>query len=522
MQLDQIKTQSSLPYSLYHSQQISACEGKAALLSGITLYGLMQRAGQASFDVLKMHFPDAKRVLVFTGKGNNGGDGYIFASLAFQAGLSVQLCQIGDSSELTSGAASARDNWLNGNGLIEGIEKADFKAADVIVDALFGTGLSREVSADYKTLIDTINATPIPVMSMDIPSGLGADCGTVHGTAIHAQVTVCFVGLKQGLFTGQAIDYCGQIYFSGLGVDRQFKELAVCDVKRVSYHKLSQLLPPRQGDCHKGEFGRVLVVGGNLGMSGAIRLAGEAALRAGTGLVRVLTRQENLMVINIARPELMATTIEKETADSITFSDWPSHLVIGPGLGSDEWAEQLVECLINSEIPSVVDADALSLLVNRNVYKNNWILTPHPGEAAQLLGCSVADISVDRFDAVRKIQKKFGGIVILKGAGSLICDDQQVYVANVGNPGMASGGMGDVLSGIIGALLAQGLSPLTAAQLAVCIHGEAGNLAAQNEQRGLLASDLFPYIKKLVNPKCVDYLQKNYKMPNKPLNLVDD
>lgn len=522
MQLAQIKTKSSLPYSLYHSQQISAFEGKAALLSGITLYGLMQRAGKACFNVLKMHFPDAKRILVFTGKGNNGGDGYIFASLALQAGLSVQLCQIGNASELTAGAANARDDWLADNGQISVIEKADFQAADVIVDALLGTGLSREVSADYKTLIETINASHIPVLSVDIPSGLGANCGTIHGTAINAQVTICLVALKQGMFTGQAIDCCGQIYFSGLGIDRQFKELTVSDVARVNYRQLLKQLTPRQGDCHKGEFGRVLVVGGNLGMSGAIRLAGEAALRAGAGLVKVLTRQENLLVINIARPELMASTIEDENTHGDAFSDWPSHLVIGPGLGQDEWAEQLIDQLIYCQLPCVVDADALNLLVHRNVYKDNWILTPHPGEAAHLLGCSVADVNADRFAAVRKIQKKFGGIVILKGAGSLICDDQQVYVANVGNPGMASGGMGDVLSGIIGALLAQGLSPQTAAQLAVCIHGEAGDLAAQNEQRGLLASDLFPYIKKLVNPKCVDYLQKNYKVQNKPLHLVDD
>ncbi|WP_354623386.1 NAD(P)H-hydrate dehydratase [Psychromonas sp. MME2] len=518
MYSEQIKTRASLPQTLYHSQQIKIFESKAAMLSGVTLYGLMQRAGEACLAVLKMHFCDAKQILIFTGKGNNGGDGYILAQLAKQAGLSVQLCQMGSSYDLRGDAAIARDSWLAAGGCIESVTEADFSRADLLVDALLGTGFTGELRPEYQILIEQINESSIAVLSVDLPSGLDANCGTLHSHAVKAQATVSFVGLKQGLFTGHANDYCGQIYFTGLGISAQFSKLASSEVSRIGYQELCVHLLPRSRYCHKGMFGRVLLVGGNLGMSGAVRLAGEAALRSGAGLVKILTRVENQGYINIGCPELMVIIQEQQK----NFMDWPTHLVIGPGLGQDVWAQQLFKLITMSELPCVVDADALNLLAENNLYKNNWVLTPHPGEAAKLLACTVQDIEADRFAAVRKIQRRFGGIVILKGAGSLICDHQHIYVANVGNPGMASGGMGDLLSGIIVALLAQGLNPLVAVQLAVCLHGEAGDLAARYEQRGLLASDLFPYIKKLVNPKCLNYLQKNYKMQSRPSYLADD
>lgn len=497
---EQIKTQCSLPHSLYRAQQVKDNEGQAAHLAGSSLYGLMKRAGEACYQVFQTSFADARHVLVLTGRGNNGGDGYVFAAIAKDAGLFVQLCQMGDAADLTGDAAQARNGWLVEQGVIADIAQADFENADVIVDALLGTGLSGPVRGEYQQLIARINEAGKPVLSVDIPSGLNADTGAVSNIAVKAAATITFVALKQGLFTGRAAEYSGQIYFSGLGVSEQFATLCASSATRISYPQLSGLLAPRSRISHKGLFGRTLLLGGNIGMPGAVRLAGEAALRTGAGLVKVVTRQENQLAVISGRPELMLENSAQKTAHSNSLEEWATNLVIGPGLGRDGWAKNLFDYALASALPTVLDADGLNLLASDPVCKDNWILTPHPGEAANLLGCSTLRIEEDRFTAVRDLQHRFGGVVILKGAGTLICDAQQIYVANVGNPGMASGGMGDVLSGIIGGLLAQGLNLPQAAQLGVCIHGGAADLAAAEDERGLLASDLFPYIRKLVNP----------------------
>jgi hydroxyethylthiazole kinase-like uncharacterized protein yjeF len=497
---DQIKIKCSLPHSLYRAQQIKDFAGLAAEQASTSLYGLMNRAGQACYDVFKSHFPEAKNVLVLTGEGSNGGDGYIFAAIAKESGLQVQLCQVGDASELTGDAAEARNAWRVEQGIIDGIEQADFDKADVIVDALLGTGLFGMVRAEYQRLIHKMNQTGKPILSVDIPSGLNPDTGAIKEVAVNAQVTVCFVGLKQGLFTGRSAEYCGEIYFSCLGVEKEFKALCQSTVSRVTYSDVSHYLQPRSRTSHKGFFGKTLVIGGNVGMPGAARLASEAALRCGSGLVKVLTLAENLLTVLSGRPELMGEGVDIEHFDGGAIRDWATVLTIGPGLGTDLWAKTLLDYVLASELPTVADADALNLLVDNPTWKDNWILTPHPGEAATLLGCSINQIENDRFSAVRNLQRSFGGVVVLKGAGTLICDGKQVYVKNVGNPGMASGGMGDILSGIIAGLLAQGLDSLQASILGVSIHGLAADAAAKSDERGLLASDLFPYIRKLVNP----------------------
>ena len=497
---DSLKVKSSLPHSLYRAQQIKDFEGLAAEQAGTTSYGLMKRAGQACYQVFSTHFPEATKILVLTGQGNNGGDGYVFAAIAKDAGLNVQLCQVGDAAKLTGEAAEARNAWRIEQGVIDGIEQADFEGADVIVDALLGTGLLGTVRAEYQRLIHKINQTAKPVLSVDIPSGLNADTGCITDVAVNADATICFVGLKQGLFTGRSAEHCGTIYFSGLGVQEQFESLCRNTVARITYDDISHYLSPRSRTSHKGFFGKTLVVGGNIGMPGAARLASEAALRSGSGLVKVLTRPENLLTVLAGRPELMGVGVDTEGLNKEIIEDWASVMAIGPGLGKNEWAQTLLDYALESEMPMVVDADALNLLVDKPAWKENWILTPHPGEAATLLGCSISQIEEDRFSAVRNLQRSFGGIVVLKGPGTLICDGKRVYVANVGNPGMASGGMGDVLSGIIAGLLAQGLDLMQASILGVSIHGLAANMAAESDERGLLASDLFPYIRNLVNP----------------------
>ena len=498
---DQIKMQSSLPHSLYRAQQIKDFEGLAAEQMGTTLYGLMKRAGDACYQVFKHHFPEATKVLVLTGRGNNGGDGYIFAAIAKDAGLNVQLCQLGDDKALTGDAAQARNAWRIEQGVIDSIENADFDQPDVIVDALLGTGLLGSLRAEYQRLIHKINQTDKAVLSIDVPSGLNSDSGAIAEVSVKADVTVCLVGLKQGLFTARSAEHCGKIYFAGLGIEEAFQALCQTTVCRITYPDVCHYLKPRSRTSHKGFFGKTLIIGGNKGMPGAARLASEAALRCGSGLVKVLTVPENLLTILAGRPELMGESVDLEQFDGQVIKEWASVLTIGPGLGQDQWAQILFDYVLASDLPTVVDADALNLLVAKPHWKDNWVLTPHPGEAATLLGCSINEVEMDRFSAVRNLQRNFGGVVVLKGAGTLICDGKKVYVKNVGNPGMASGGMGDVLSGIIAGLLAQGLDPLQACTLGVSIHGLAADAAAGPNERGLLASDLFPYIRELVNPQ---------------------
>lgn len=495
-----MKQVTSLPHPLWRGQQVRDFEGLAAAAAGIKTYALMDRAGRSAFQQLQLRWPDAKDILVLCGHGNNGGDGYVLAALAKDAGLHVQVCHLGEPSTLTGDAATARNAWLVEQGVSHEVTLANYDV-DVIVDGLIGTGLSGEVRAEYQQVIAAINGASCPVLALDVPSGLCADTGYVASVAVEADVTLSFVALKQGLFTGQAAQYCGEVVYDGLGIEQEFEQQGQTLVERVEYAQLSGLLKQRHKSGHKGQYGKVALAGGNLGMPGALRMAGEACQRSGAGIVKAITREENILAILSGRPELMVQSFNGHDWQLNDVLEWATTLVVGPGLGQDEWAKTLLTRFLDNPLPKVVDADALKLLVEMPQWHDNWILTPHSGEAAHMLGCSVDKVERDRFTAVRNIQQSFGGVVVLKGPGSLIYDGKTLLVANVGNPGMASGGMGDVLSGIIGGLLGQGLSLFDAAALGVCIHGQSADLAAQYGERGLLASDLLPFVRQLVNPK---------------------
>ena len=329
---------------------------------------------------------------------------------------------------------------------------------------------------------------------MDSPSGLNADTGNVMGCAVKADYTVTFIGLKQGLFTGQAADYCGEISYASLAVPESIFQEVLASAVRV----VKTPLPRRDRCSHKGNYGHVLIVGGDSGYSGAARLAGEAALRVGAGLVSIATRAEHAGLMNLNRPELMCHGVE--CAEQLSgLLEKVSVVVIGPGLGQSDWAKELFMATITAQKLLIIDADGLNLLARSPVKNPDWILTPHPGEAARLLSCSTTEIQQDRFAAVAAIQAKYKGIAILKGAGTLIATEDDCAVSTTGNPGMASGGMGDVLAGVIAGLLAQGLSLKNAAQQGVHIHGLAADLAADKDgERGLLASDLMPYLRRVV------------------------
>lgn len=267
----------------------------------------------------------------------------------------------------------------------------------------------------------------------------------------------------------------------------------------IQFGEFKQLLTPRTRDAHKGLFGHALIVGGNHGMIGAARLAGEAALRVGAGLVSVATQSESITAIISGRPEIMAYAV-KAGKDLMPLIKKATTIVLGTGLGLTHWSKQLFTRVLAAPHAKVLDADALNLLAKQAKQSNHWILTPHPGEAARLLNCTVKAIQANRVKAVKALQKQYGGVIVLKGAGSLVCTNHSLRICLAGNPGMASGGMGDVLSGVIGGLLAQHFTLRQAAECGAYLHATAGDKAAKlNGERGLIASDLFAYLPELIN-----------------------
>lgn len=486
----------NLPAILYSTEQVRELDRIAIEEHGIPGLTLMTQAGQDAFALLQDRWPDVLKIVVFCGSGNNAGDGYIVALEARLIGKQVSVITVSPDVNLHGDALLAYQQYIESGGRVIDYHKDIEFDADVIVDGLLGTGLGREVTGLYAHAVAAINQNNSPVLSLDIPSGLHADSGCVMGCAVKADCTISFIGLKQGLFTGQAADYCGAIYFSSLAVPDQIYQGINSNIKRVN----SVTIPQRNRCSHKGSNGHVLVIGGEQGFSGAVRLAAEAAARSGAGLISIATRTAHASLIAIARPELMCHGVEYQD-DILPLLNRSSVYAIGPGLGKNQWAKELFNTTLALKKPMVIDADALNLLAETPVHYDQWVLTPHPGEAARLLQCTVAEIQQDRFRAVSQLQQKYGGIVILKGAGSLIADCENIYVSNTGNPGMASGGMGDLLTGIVAALIAQGWSLLDAATTAVYVHGKAADRAIVDGERGLLASDLLPHIRKLLNNK---------------------
>jgi len=323
----------------------------------------------------------------------------------------------------------------------------------------------------------------------------------VLGVAVKADLTVTFVGLKLGLFLDAAPELVGELRFSDLEIPPECRAGLTPEVRRINRNVVTAALPRRRRTAHKGDFGHLLLIGGGPGMPGAIRLCGEAALRSGAGRVSIATHASHHAQIGAGRPELMCHAVEV-LADSGEPLKSVTTIAIGPGLGTSEWARKLFLTAVNSSLPMVLDADALNLLPDVGRRDDHWILTPHPGEAARLLVCSTADIQKDRRMAVSNLRKKFGGTVVLKGSGSLVSSVAgPTWLCSAGNPGMASPGMGDVLTGIIAAFLAQGVPAELAAVAGVDVHARSGDrAAAAGGERGLLAGDLIQGIRACVNP----------------------
>jgi len=485
----------------------------------------MERAGRAAFALLRERFPRARCVAVVCGPGNNGGDGYVLARLAKDAGLATTVLSPANTAGLKGDAAAARNAWHKTGGTVQVLSFEHLQACDVIVDALFGTGLERPLEGEWRAAVEAMNVSNRPIFAIDIPSGLHADSGRVLGAAARAALTLCFIDLKVGLFTGQGREHSGLILFDDLGVPDSVFTGVTPQARRITQRNLHGLLLPRVRHAHKGDAGRVLVVGGQPGMPGAVRLAGEAAYRAGAGLVVLATHLAHAASIGAARPELIAYGVNDAQAIQPLLAGAHA-LAVGPGLGQGEWGRALWQAVLAVEKPLVIDADALNLLAAQPSSRADWVLTPHPGEAARLLGVSVAEIQADRFAAARAIAQRYGGVCVLKGSGTLIAtamdggsaereavptgtnagavfppshSEPSMWLCDRGNPGLATGGSGDVLTGVIVALLAQGLAPNEAARLGVWVHASAGDRVAANGERGMMASDLLASLRDIIN-----------------------
>ncbi len=492
--------------AVYTSEQVRELDRIAIEEFATPGYELMTRAAQVTFELIQQHWPQVGHMCVLCGTGNNAGDGYVTARLALYSGWQVTLYSLVATECLRGDAAQACRDFVAAGGVVRPwqTEDADSTQYTVLVDALLGTGLTRDVSGVFAEAVSWINAMTVPVVSIDIPSGLDGDTGQVRGCAVKATHTVTYIGMKQGLLTGQARDYTGLLHFDALGVRGEVYTCLPIPVRQwlITAGDIVKGLPPRARCTHKGSFGHSLLLGGNQGMSGAIRLAGEAALRTGSGLVTLATHPAHADWVNQNRPELMVARMESaaDLRQQLTGKMENVALGFGPGLGQDQWARQLFLLAVEACVPLVVDADALNLLAKLPRRQDNWILTPHPAEAARLLGCTTNDIEKDRVAAVRLIQERFGGVCILKGAGTLVSNGDEVAFCAMGNPGMASGGMGDVLSGIITALLAQQLGLFQAAYIGVQVHAMAADNAAKAGERGMVASDVIAQLRGVVNP----------------------
>ncbi len=486
-----------LPQSLWTAEQTRALDRAAIDLHGIPAATLMERAGRAAFGSLRRRWPTARRILVVCGSGNNGGDGYVLAAAAREAGLQPRVLALAAPKSDESRAARAR---AEGAGVpIEPLPAQGLPAADVVVDGVLGTGLLRAPDGLPRRAIELMEATPAPVLALDIASGLSSDTGGVPGVAVRAVATVTFIALKIGLFTGRGREFSGAIEYAGLDVPPQIYDEIEPLALRLTVSELCAWVPRRPQDAHKGVAGHVLVVGGEQSMAGAARMAGAAACRAGAGLVSVATRAAHAAHVSAGCPELMASGIEDREALENALGR-ASVVALGPGLGRASWGRTMWAAAVDASLPLVVDADALNLLAEQPHRRDDWILTPHPGEAARLLGTSTAAVQADRVAAVRSIVERYGGVCALKGSGTLVADVSSLWVCDRGNAGMATGGMGDVLTGAIAALRAQGLEAVRAAGLGVWLHAGAGDAAAQGDGRlGMMATDLLPHIRRGLN-----------------------
>ncbi|HVN99870.1 MAG TPA: NAD(P)H-hydrate dehydratase [Steroidobacteraceae bacterium] len=488
--------------ALYSVAQVRAFDAHATRVLGVPGYTLMQRAAEAALHALRSRWPTALRIAIVCGGGNNGGDGYVLGRYARAAGLEVSLYAALDPAKLQGDAKRAADDFRASGGVPQPFSAAALAGAEVLVDALLGTGARAPLPPELLAVIGAMNQAGVPILALDLPSGLDADRGVPLGDAVRADATITFVAPKCGLYIGAGPEHAGRVSCDTLGVTPPDDASSRPVLERIDEGELSRALPRRSRTAHKGDFGRVLLIAGGPGMAGAARLAGEACLRSGAGLVTVASAPENVTAIVGGRPELICfgartpSDIEAALASATV-------VAAGPGLGTSAWARALLDAVLACGKPLVIDADGLNLLAASGTRPPpHAVLTPHPGEAARLLGWTTVAVQADRPAALQALVEKTGAVVVLKGAGTLVGAPGRIgALCTRGNPGMAAPGMGDVLTGAIAALLAQCGDALQAARAGVIAHALAGDdLARQGGGRGMLALEVAEGLTRWVNP----------------------
>jgi hydroxyethylthiazole kinase-like uncharacterized protein yjeF len=479
---------------LYTPKSVYAMDKAAVSSDGLAEIELMQRAGARVWCEITERWPALSKITVFAGSGNNGGDGFVVANLARQNGVGVQFLSKGDLTKQSATSVHYRDIWQQSGGVVENWQGQAIEG-EVIVDGLLGIGLARELDEDWQTLIAAINQSDAPKVAIDIPSGLNAETGIAKPCAVEATFTVTFIGRKVGQVLADGSDYCGELIYDDLGISSatSFSQTPALEVIGESNLNLPN---KRKHNSHKYSFGHVLVIGGDRGMVGAASLAAQAALRMGAGMVTVLVHPDCVHSLS-ATPELMVQSWH-DLDDKLASV---SVIVVGPGLGQSDQAKTCLAKLSNFEKPMVVDASALTVEFIKSLSSKKVVITPHPGEAAKLLAVNNRDVQADRLQASQQLSQQFSAVSVLKGSGSIVRQpDDSVPAINLrGNPGMASAGMGDVLAGMIGALLGQHLSAFDAAKTAVYIHARCAEVfALEEDESGLIASDIIRLIPKLV------------------------
>ena len=484
---------------------------------GIPSYSLMTRAGEAVANAVVERFPEAAaEVLVVAGKGNNGGDGFVAARRLIQDGFVARAILLGRAADLKGDAARAQAEFrASGGKIIEiasesGLDTAFSRKPGAVIDAIFGTGLNAEVRGLPRRAIEIVNSFGLPTVAVDIASGVNSDTGAVMGAAVRASMTVTFGFAKFGHVSYPGAGHCGELRVVDIGFAPHAIEEIAPRGRFVERADLRHLLRARPVNSHKGMYGHPLVIAGGRGKSGAVLLASRGALRMGAGLVTAAVPESIQPVVAAGQAELMTEPIADRDGhfDGAhapntlqMLLEGKNALIVGPGMGVNDDTRRLVEWLISDaserERPMLIDADALNALAaigceNLRRARGPVVLTPHPGEAARLLGVTTAVINDDRVSAACNLAERTGAIVLLKGARSVIASsDGDIYINSTGNPGMSTPGMGDALSGMVGALLGQHMRPLDALALGVFLHGYAADrVAARIGRIGYLAGDV--------------------------------
>ena len=499
---------------LYTASETRKIDNLAIKAKGISGYSLMQMAAEFTLDVILREFSPVEELIIFCSKGKNSGDGFLLGSFAKEFGLEVTIVMSNTSNVIKGVSRKAFEEMKDAKVKIistKSVEKLKVSNKTVIVDALIGTGLKGNLRKNIKESILALNklGVKLPVLSLDIPSGVNPDTGDADDIAVYADITATFVAQKRGCFTSVGKKFSGEIIYSDLEIPKNLFSKITSTSYVVDYEDSISKVVYREQDAHKGHFGNVLIVGGDRGLGGAGLLSSRAAVYSGAGLTSLVTRPEHVSASLVSCPEVMVKGVDSGQ-DLEEYLVNPDVIAIGPGLGQSAWSEQMIQRVLweaeKRDVSVIMDADALNLLTRLKLSSNlpkRLILTPHPGEAARLLNTSVAVIESNRFSAAAKIQKKFNATVVLKGSGTVICHKsggtQKWGICDSGNPGMATGGMGDVLTGIIAGLLAQGLTLKEAAEAGVDLHAKAADQASlEFGEAGLTSSDVINELKYLL------------------------